>query len=204
MSTSLAHRSLKSSPSRTELKVRKASPASPTIKVGDVLSLADDLRRFQVSAVRRLATQIELTVRALDGAGPLAQTPKVAPATSVPLVIDTTENMVKNGLLVKPDRFQELMGWATRQAVWKALASNRVFAMSLGPDRFFPVFFASHDYERKHLEEVTKALGDLPGGAKMQFFLSRKGSLNGKTVLEALAAGQVEKVLGLAAANAEA
>jgi hypothetical protein len=121
-----------------------------------------------------------------------------------PLVIDTTESMVKNELLLAPDQFQRLMGWKSRQAVWKALACHRVFAMSFGTDRYFPVFYTDTSYERRHLEKVTKALGDLPGGAKMQFFLSRKGSLNGNTVLEALAAGQVGKVLDLAHAYAEA
>ena len=47
------------------------------------------------------------------------------------------------------------------------------------------------------------ALGDLPGGAKLQFFLTRKGSLGGETPLQALAAGRVAKVKDIAAAFAE-
>lgn len=116
----------------------------------------------------------------------------------------TTEAMIHNGQLVVPGAFQELMGWATRQAVWKAAAGHRVFYLTHNTERYFPRFYGDPTYDRKHLEAVTKLLGDLPGGSKLQFFLTRKGSLGGETPLQALAAGRVAKVRDVAAAFAEA
>lgn len=119
------------------------------------------------------------------------------------LVLDTTEAMIENEQLVTPAEFQRLMGWASRQAVWKAVDSHRVFYIDHKAERYFPAFYANPAYDRKHLEAVTKVLGDLPGGSKLQFFLTRKGSLGGETPLQAMAAGRVAKVKDVAAAFAE-
>lgn len=119
------------------------------------------------------------------------------------LVLDTTEAMVNKRQLVTPVEFQELMGWTTRQAVWKAAKSHRVFYLLYKAERYFPSFYGDPAFDRKHLEAVTKVLGDLPGGSKLQFFLTRKGSLGGDTPLQALAAGRVAKVKDVAAAFAE-
>jgi hypothetical protein len=123
--------------------------------------------------------------------------------TLAALVLDTTEAMVNKKQLVTPSEFQDLMGWGTRQAVWKAVDSHRVFYLSYKAERYFPTFYGDPAYDRKHLEAVTKMLGDLPGGSKLQFFLTRKGSLGGDTPLQALAAGRVAKVKDVAAAFAE-
>lgn len=119
------------------------------------------------------------------------------------LVLDTTEAMVRNKQLVTPVEFQRLMGWSSRQAVSKAAGSHRIFYLDYKAERYFPAFYADPAYDRKHLEAVTKVLGDLPGGSKLQFFLTRKGSLGGQTPLQALAAGRVAKVKDIAAAFAE-
>lgn len=124
---------------------------------------------------------------------------KVAP----PFVLDTTEEMVRHGYLVSRAEFQKLMGWSSAQTVARALADHRVFALALDSEMFFPTFFGDAAFDRRHLAAVSKMLGDLPGGAKLQFFISRKGSLGGKIVLEALADGQLERVLCNAAAFAE-
>jgi hypothetical protein len=58
--------------------------------------------------------------------------------------------------------------------------------MTLDSEKFFPRFFADPRYKRKHLQGVSRQLGHLPGGAKYQFFVSRKGSLDSQTMLEAL------------------
>lgn len=117
--------------------------------------------------------------------------------------INTTAELVRLGHLVSEAEFHKLMGWSSGQAVASALATRRVFAMELDSKRYFPSFFADPAYAREHLEAVAKQLGNLPGGAKFQFFVSRKGSLNGKTVLEALEAGKLELVLRLATAYSE-
>lgn len=69
--------------------------------------------------------------------------------------------------------------------------------------RLYAAFFADQKFERGHLEAVSKAMGALPGGAKLQFFLSHRGSLGGKSVLDALARGQKDKVIAAAQAFAE-
>jgi len=119
------------------------------------------------------------------------------------LVLDSTEVMVRKGQLVTPVEFQELMGWTTRQAVSKAAQSHRIFSLMHKAERYFPAFYADPAYDRRHLEAVSKVLGDLPGGSKLQFFLTPKGSLGGETPLQALAAGRVAKVKDVAAAFAE-
>ncbi len=149
--------------------------------------------------------ELEQTVRALRVVTVEADKPAAKPdGTRTALILDTAENMIKKGLLVPPVEFQQLMGWATRQAVWKAAENHRVFYLTHKAERYFPAFYGDSSYDRKHLEAVTKVLGDLPGGSKLQFFLTRKGSLGGDTPLQALAAGRVAKVKDVAAAFAEA
>lgn len=120
-----------------------------------------------------------------------------------PPLLDTPENLVRQQHLVPLREFQAQMKWASPQSVSRALAAHRIFSMDVQSQPYFPAFFADAIYRRRHLAAVTKQLGDLPGGAKLQFYGSRKGSLNGKTPLEALAAGQLETILRLAAAYAD-
>ena len=71
-------------------------------------------------------------------------------------------------------------------------------------ERYFPTFFGIPAYDREQMQTVTKILGDLPGGSKLQFFVTRKGSLGGLTPLQALAAGRFSKVIDIAAAFSQA
>jgi len=149
--------------------------------------------------------ELEETLAALRAVTAIAPAPsgRARSRPAARLVLDTTEAMIRKHHLVSPVEFQDLMGWATRQAVWKAAQGHRVFYLAHGAERYFPTFYGDPAYDRKHLEAVTKILGDLPGGAKLQFFLTRKGSLNGATPLEALATGRFAKVKDVAAAFAE-
>lgn len=119
------------------------------------------------------------------------------------LILDSTEAMVRKGQRVTRVEFQQLMGWTTRQAVSKATQSHRIFSRVYRAERYFPAFYADPAYDRRHLEAVSEVLGDLPGGSKLQFFLTRQGSLGGETPLQALAAGRVAKVKDVAAAFAQ-
>lgn len=112
--------------------------------------------------------------------------------------------MITKRQLLTPAEFQERMGWASRQIVWQASQNHRVFYLSHKTVRYFPAFYGDQTYERSHLQAVRKALGSLPGGSKLQFFLTRKGSLGGMTPLQALAAGPDAKVKDLAQAFAQA
>lgn len=112
------------------------------------------------------------------------------------------ESMVRQGELLPSSQFTHQLG-LTRQALSKALASNRVFYVDFKSERYFPAFFTHPEYQRSQLEAVSKALGELPGGAKLQFFLTRRGSLAGETPLAALAKGKLKTVKALAEDFAE-
>lgn len=53
------------------------------------------------------------------------------------------------------------------------------------------------------MDRVLQVLASLPDGAKLQFLLSRRGSLGGRCVLEALSARQLDAVLAAAQAYVE-
>lgn len=105
----------------------------------------------------------------------------------------TLQALIAKRELLDPAAFAESLGW-TRQALSKALAANRVFFVEHGRTRYYPAFYADSRYERRQLEAVTKLLGHLPGGAKLQFFLNPRGSLSKATPLQALARGQLAAV----------
>jgi hypothetical protein len=92
----------------------------------------------------------------------------------------------------------------TTQALSAALKARRLFAMQGPSGKYaYPAFFADPTYDRPILEKVCKALGDLPGASKWDFFTSPRISLDGKTPLDALAKGKVEAVLSTANAFRE-
>ena len=80
----------------------------------------------------------------------------------------------------------------------------RMFALQ-GPsgELMYPAFFADPRQDRKRLEAVSKVLGDMPGAAKWDFFMSLRLSLGNKTPLDALAKGKVAEVMAAARAFAE-
>jgi len=95
--------------------------------------------------------------------------------------------------LLNPSDFTKRLNW-TRQALSKALRANRVFFVEARGDRYFPAFFTDPRHERRHLEAVSRMLGDVPGGGKWLFFTTPKGSLSGLTPLQALDKGQLVAV----------
>lgn len=117
--------------------------------------------------------------------------------------LDPPDAMIGKGQLVSAAEFQRLMGWHAPQDVSDAVGDGRLFYVEHHGGRYFPAFYANLKYPRLALEAVTRILGKLPSGSKLQFFLTRKGSLGGATPLEALAAGDVAKVENAAAAFAE-
>ena len=168
----------------------------PRVAEAKVLVQALDELEKNLRALRRFFD-------AIPGGDRRSSANMAAANPAIGLKFDTTEAMVDKGQLVDPVKFQELIGWKSRQAVWKAATGNRVFFMEHQAGRYFPTFYADPAYQRSHLEAVTRILGDLPGGSKLQFFLTRKGSLGGKTPLEVLASGGLAKVKSAAMAFAE-
>jgi hypothetical protein len=112
------------------------------------------------------------------------------------------QRLADEGQLITPAAFAEGLQF-TRQALSKALKARRVFYVDVQGRRHFPAFFLDPRYERRQLEDVCRALGELPGASKLQFFLTRKASLQGATPLEALVNGQFTRVRVAAAGFAE-
>jgi dTDP-4-amino-4,6-dideoxygalactose transaminase len=110
--------------------------------------------------------------------------------------------MVNEGALVDSAAFVERLK-VSRQALSKALKAHRVFFVEVAGQRFYPDFYLDTRLERRQVELVSKALGELPGASKLQFFSTKKASLEGRTPLEALARGQFSRVRTAAQGFAE-
>ncbi|MBP0717804.1 hypothetical protein ABXK61_31515 [Burkholderia sola] len=91
----------------------------------------------------------------------------------------------------------------TRQALSKAVASGRIFAVDVGAAQCYPAFYLTADIDRKTLGRVTQCLGSLPRWSKWQFFTTPKASLGNVTPLVALSRGKVDEVERAATAFAE-
>lgn len=88
--------------------------------------------------------------------------------------------------LVSATKFCEQAGLSS-QGLDKALHAKRIFAVELQGKVSIPDFFLDKRYDRRQMASVCKLIGDLPGGSKLQFFTTPKGSLGGQTPLDALA-----------------
>ena len=91
----------------------------------------------------------------------------------------------------------------SRQALSKAIQANRLFAVNVGNERYYPVFFADPTLERGKLERVSRVLGEMAGWEKWCFFTTPKGSLGKLTPLDALKKGMYHEVLAAATGFAE-
>jgi hypothetical protein len=91
----------------------------------------------------------------------------------------------------------------TRQALNKALRANRIFAVEVNGENYYPAFYADARLDRRKVEKVARTLGDLGGWSKWQFFSSPKGSLGGLAPLDALRKGKLSEVLRAASGFAE-
>jgi hypothetical protein len=110
---------------------------------------------------------------------------------------------VNEGLLIPAAKLAARLKM-TPQGLHHALKAKRIFSLP-GPsgEQVYPAFFADPRQDRKMLEKVSKSLGDLPGAAKWDFFMSPRISLGKRTPLEALAKGKFEAVMAAANVFAE-
>lgn len=99
--------------------------------------------------------------------------------------------------LISTIKFCEEAGLSSK-ALDKGLLARRIFVVELRGQAFVPDFYLDERYDRHQLESVCRVLGDLPGGSKLQFFTTPKGSLGGRTPLAALAEGEVALVRRIA------
>ena len=139
--------------------------------------------------LRGMAAHIDSLNRLLKGPSRTAGRPRQAAATRAPKL----NSLVSAGALLASTDFIERMHF-TKQALSKAISANRMFYVDVKGERRFPAFFAESRYDRKQLERVCQLLGDLPGAAKWQFFVSPKASLGNATPLDALAKGGYAQV----------
>ena len=110
---------------------------------------------------------------------------------------------IDNGLLVPGVTLAARLKMSP-QGLHHARKTRRMFALQ-GPsgELVYPAFFADPRQDRKRLEAVSKVLGDMPGAAKWDFFMSLRLSLGNKTPLDALAKGKVAAVMVAAQSFAE-
>lgn len=103
---------------------------------------------------------------------------------------------ITQGRLLKSTDMCARLG-VSRQALQIAVADHRIFTLE-GPNgkKLYPAFFADPRYQRAQLGQVSRALGDMPGDSKWDFFTNKKLSLNARTPLEVLSSGnEFEAVL---------
>jgi hypothetical protein len=177
---------------------RVANAPRDALVEGGLQSRAQDVGLSGLTAeLDHLSERIDaIRGRLATGAGPLL------PPAERDKAGQAMQRLVDEGQLISPAALAEGLKFS-RQALSKALKAHRMFYVDVQGRRHFPAFFLDPRCERRQLEDVCRALGELPGASKLQFFLTRKASLQGVTPLEALANGQFARVRTAAQGFAE-
>lgn len=103
--------------------------------------------------------------------------------------------LMKRKLILPSGEFADALG-VSREDLNKKVAAHRLFAMELDGENYYPAFYLELDVDRKKkLERVSRALGDISGWRKWQFFTTPKGSLGDKSPLQALEDGKSLKAV---------
>lgn len=178
-------------------------------------ALAISVRLRKVLSKLKSAYPVDALVQVSDDTAPLAKDhalPKtrtvavrvspVRPPEPVP-VKNVLSDLIDAEAVLDSAQFVKRMGWTARQSLSKAVTAKRLFYLGSGKRRFYPAFYADSRYDPDQLQVVTKLLGNLPGGAKWQFFTTPKESLGRVTPLEALEQGKLDLVTRAAAGFAE-
>lgn len=98
-----------------------------------------------------------------------------------------------------PDALIDAVEFARRRGispemVGELLAQHRLFSLERDGRTLYPAFFAHSTADIGRLEAVCRRLGTLPGASKLQFFMTPKGSLAGRTPLASLRDGDMAAV----------
>lgn len=96
--------------------------------------------------------------------------------------------------LLNREAFMAAMGLSQR-ALSRLLATRSVFSVDIDGTTLYPALYADPRVPRRHLYAVSRRLGDLSPGAKLQFLVTPKGSLSRVSPLTALARGRLADVL---------
>ncbi|WP_156901810.1 hypothetical protein [Azohydromonas australica] len=171
--------------------------------------LALQRQRTALRQARRMAAAANIVQTRL--AQPYTAAVEEASAQETEALVQATEreadvglrHMIDSGELVSREELSRRLG-CTTQALSKALGAKRMFYVEYQLKQYFPAWLADPRFDRKQVEAVSRALGDLPGGAKLAFFRTPFISLEDKTPLQALANGKLEMVVRTAKGYAQA
>ncbi len=112
------------------------------------------------------------------------------------------EDLVARKAIVSLEEMTAALG-VSREALSMLVRTNKIFSVEVGHERYYPRFFVDPTIERRKLECVSRALGDLRGWEKWRFFTTGKLSLGTLTPLAALKRGMYREVLIAARGFAE-
>jgi hypothetical protein len=94
-------------------------------------------------------------------------------------------DMVANGeLLAETDFCQRLQ--LTQRRLSKLLADGSVFTMGVDDVEYYPSVLAEPDLDRKRLQAICRMVVPAPPGSRLDFLVSTRGSLGGRSPLQML------------------
>ncbi len=96
--------------------------------------------------------------------------------------------------LLTVDQFMKLRRWNDRD-LHRARTSGKVFCIKHADAEYVPAFLAEPQMLEAGVERVCRLLVSLPPGARWQFFLTGKASLNALTPLQCMAEGRIKSVM---------
>jgi hypothetical protein len=201
---------LEAAPSDEVAAVRKVLEEMTERMNAMVDARANDARQAEEQAAARESVDVnsmlaKARARAAEPLAPVTGTQENA-AYMAELRRDAAaalQQRIERKELLAPRQFQEALG-ISKQSINEAIKARRMFAL-MGPAGafYYPAFYADGRFDRRSLEKVTKALGDVPAASKYFFFTSPSTLLGNATPLEALAKGRLDDVVTSAVAFSE-
>ncbi len=191
--------------SRRDMAGPKTVLALPDVRAGfDGISLELKFIRVELAAIKKRLEQREAVaqpapIEALISPADQAATSVFLAAKSHALAM--RKQLVAAGELVTSGDITARMHMS-RQALSKAVNANRLFALQLQDEQYYPAFFADEHISRADLGRVCKVLGVIDNWEKYMFFTRANGALDKLTPLQALRHDQIESVLKAAASFA--
>jgi hypothetical protein len=147
-------------------------------------------------AVRHLPASNDATLATVDEPSPVSSGLQGALLQGEAL----KAQWVRDGTLVPSGAMSQAWG-ITPQALQQAVARGELFSMKMAGKTYYLAALRSLDREVTGM--VCRALGNVEPSGQLVFWLRTHGALAGKTVPQALARGQLRRVLHLARAWAD-
>jgi len=182
----------------------ESDPLRQTVLIRAIRAIDDVIEAASKSELKKAlgqATDFEVITAAL-------QSQNVLKLTNDPLMVAKLRgSQMKRMLLEKykplsSDEVAELLG-ISRQAVDKKRKSKGLLGLKIGREYQYPSIQFSDGEVLKGLKETLNSLKVIGDWTKFSFLVSEDSSLVGKSPIQALADGQVDKVKRLAQAYGE-